>query len=644
MSKEKANKSFESIKSCLPSLCLSLISGWLSALFIFSLTGENNFTAVPDFARSVPLLLFIGAALLLSATYFAAWRFLWNKILLLTLPVSFALYGIASVANSADDSDARAYTAIVFTLLFLAVIAIVANYIKSEKLSFLTNDISPLLSFIIVSVGFVALSAYFITVLGSRTAALCSPCYDMGIFAQMYDNMTETGLPYTTCERGEYLSHFAVHFSPILYLLLPFCYIFKATDVLVWAQILVVFSGVFPLLLICRRIKLSNFKATLICLVYLLYPAMSSGAFYDFHENAFLAPLILWTLYFVHAEKWIPTFIFALGVLMVKEDAAMYVGFISLYVIFSRKKIWQGIGLFVMTFCYFLFAMHMLLSGGEGIMLGGRYYNIIGYDGSFIDLLRVALVNPALYAAESFTPAKLLYAFNMLLPLAFLPLMTRKPSRWLLIAPLFVINLITDYQYQFNLQFQYSFGSGALLVYAAALNLADMSDAPFALPSPESEAASESKDTLKKFAAGASASLLVIAFTSSLFLGAARAPSQFFYVERYAEEKEISTIAKEVLDSIDRDKSVMATSMYLTPLYDVDELYHSSQATAEKISNVTGDLDGYEIVIKTDIAVLDLRPYISDSTKAKLWKEAYLKAGYEVVEEREGIIMVLEKK
>jgi hypothetical protein len=329
---------------------------------------------------------------------------------------------------------------------------------------------------------------------------------------------------------------------------------------------------------------------------------------------------------------------------MVKEDAAMYVGFIALYVIFSRKKIWQGIGLFVMTFCYFLFAMHMLLSGGEGIMLGGRYYNIIGYDGSFIDLLRVALVNPALYAAESFTPAKLLYAFNMLLPLAFLPLMTRKPSRWLLIAPLFVINLITDYKYQFNLQFQYSFGSGALLVYAAALNLADMSDAPFALPSPESEAVSDGKDALKKFAAGASASLLVLAFTSSLFLGAARAPSQFFYVERYAEEKETNTIAKEVLDSIDRDKSVMATSMYLTPLYDVNELYHSSQATAEKISNVTGELDGYEIVIKTDIAVLDLRPYISDSTKAKLWKEAYLKEGYEVVEEREGIIMVLEKK
>ena len=371
---------------------------------------------------------------------------------------------------------------------------------------------------------------------------------------------------------------------------------------------------------------------------------MSSGAFYDFHENAFLAPLILWTLYFVHAKSWIPTFIFALGVLMVKEDAAMYVGFIALYVIFSRKKIWQGIGLFVMTFCYFLFAMFMLLSSGEGIMLGGRYYNIIGYDGSFVDLLRVALVNPALYAAESFTPEKLLYSFNMLLPLAFLPLMTRKPSRWLLIAPLFVINLITDYKYQFDLQFQYSFGSGALLVYAAAINLADLSDAPFALAAPESEDATDSRSALKRFAAGASASLVVLALVSSLFLGAARAPSQFFYVERCKEEKETFTVAKEVLDSIDRDKSVMATSMYLTPLYDVDELYHSSQATAEKMSNVTGKFIGYDIIIETDVVVIDLRPYISDASKALYWKSSYLLAGYEVVVEHEDIILVLEKK
>ena len=45
------------------------------------------------------------------------------------------------------------------------------------------------------------------------------------------------------------------------------------------------------LLLISIRIIEKNKGMSLInsCLVFLFYPAMSSGAFYDFHENAFLA-------------------------------------------------------------------------------------------------------------------------------------------------------------------------------------------------------------------------------------------------------------------------------------------------------------------------------------------------------------------
>ena len=574
------------IKPQIPSVCLSLICGWFISLFIFALVSTEYFTSVPEYANNVSIVLFVAVTLVISAAIFFFVRLCGKKALIFALPASFTLYAIYAIANSSQNSNTRAYTALVFIILSLAIVAILLSFIKSERLQLGARDITPTASFVIVSIAFAALSAYFICVLGARTACYCSPCYDMGIFAQMYDNMAETFLPMTTCERGEHLSHFAVHFSPILYLLLPFCYIFNPLDVLVWAQILVVFSGVFPLWLICRKIKLSNLRSTLVCLVFLFYPAMSSGAFYDFHENAFLAPLILWTLYFVHAKKWIPTFIFALATLTVKEDAALYVAFIALFLIFSHKKILHGLGLLIMAICYFFFATYMLMLGGEGIMLGGRYYNIIGRDGSFTDLLRVALLNPALYAAESFTPEKLLYALNMFLPVAFLPFMTKKISRWLLIAPLFVINLITDYQYQFNLTFQYSFGSGALLVYAAAINLADMSDAPFALPAENGSEEGSEHSPMKRFTAAASAAIIALALTSSVFLSAARAPSQFSYVQRYFAEDDALDTVGDVLSRIDRSKSVMATSMYLTHLYDVDELYHSSQATKE-IKNLT---------------------------------------------------------
>jgi hypothetical protein len=296
-----------------------------------------------------------------------------------------------------------------------------------------------------------------------------------------------------------------------------------------------------------------------------------------------------------------------------------------------------------MTVGYFLFATHMLLSNGEGVMLGSRYYNIIGYDGSFTDLLRVALVNPALYAVESFTPEKLLYALNMLLPLALLPLMSAKPSRWLLIAPLFVMNLISDYQYQYDLGFQYSFGSGALLVYLAAINLADLfptvqEEPASAVLAPDSVADTDEPMVIAparpRVISGACAALLTFALMASVLLMSARLPSQSYYVRLYDSERENMARVNEVLAGIDRDKSVTATSMYLTPLYDVDELYHTSQVVGE---------DGY-LKIFTDVVVLDLREYIpQDSKIANQFITAYLFNGYEVKTEIDGLIVVMER-
>jgi hypothetical protein len=73
--------------------------------------------------------------------------------------------------------------------------------------------------------------------------------------------------------------------------------------------------------------------------------------------------------------------------------------------------------------------------------------------------------------------------------------------------------------------------------------------------------------------------------------------------------------------------------MYITHLYDADELYSALQV-----------FDGNgNIIYYTDIVVLDLREYISDSKKARLWTSKYLLDGYEIVEEHEGMIRVLQR-
>jgi hypothetical protein len=161
-----------------------------------------------------------------------------------------------------------------------------------------------------------------------------------------------------------------------------------------------------------------------------------------------------------------------------------------------------------MTVAYFFFAIFMIsqfqqdmIFGAEGNMLSSRYANIIGEDGGFLSLVKVLILNPALYAFESLTADKLTYALNMLLPLAFLPLITRKPSRWLLLGPFYVLNLVTDYQYQYDIGFQYSFGSGALLIYLAVLNLADLSSGQYVSVGKYNSAIAERDDFKSKYTA-----------------------------------------------------------------------------------------------------------------------------------------------
>ena len=127
--------------------------------------------------------------------------------------------------------------------------------------------------------------------------------FDFGIFVQMYHNMAESFAPVTTCERDKLLSHFAVHFSPIYYTLLPFYYIFPTPYTLLIGQAVLVATGVIPLVGICRKFKFSNMATIGFSVVYLFCVELIAPCFYDFHENAFLPMLLMWFFYAVEKKS-----------------------------------------------------------------------------------------------------------------------------------------------------------------------------------------------------------------------------------------------------------------------------------------------------------------------------------------------------
>ena len=316
-----------------------------------------------------------------------------------------------------------------------------------------------------------------------RVFSFSTPTFDFGIFCQMFYNMKESGLPMTTVERDGMLSHFAVHVSPIYYLLLPFYWLAPTPATLQVLQAAVITSAVIPLWKIGKHHNLTSLQQTLICAVFLLYPAYSGGTSYDIHENCFLTPLLLWLFYGIDRKNTAITATAAILTLMVKEDAAVYVAVIALWLIvktvlhFKKSDISNlitGIIMLAISLGWFFLVTGYLENSGDGVMTY-RYSNFL-YDGSssLLTVIKSVILNPMKAVYECVDTEKLWFIAMTLLPFLGLPLLTRRYERYLLLIPYILVNLMSDYQYQHDIFFQYTFGSTAFGVYLAVVNLADI--------------------------------------------------------------------------------------------------------------------------------------------------------------------------
>ncbi len=441
-------------------------------------------------------------------------------------------------------------------------------------------------------IGLGILGAVLIGVVTSlRYLRFNSPTYDFGIFAQMFHNMAESLEPLTTLERDGVLSHFSVHLSPIYYLILPFYLVFRSPLTLQIAQAVIVMSGIVPLYLLAARLGLSPKMRMLFSGLFFLYPAINMGCFFDIHENCFLVPLLLWLFYAYEAENIPLLSVFAVLTCLVKEDAAVYVLIFALYVLFSgkgKKRKLMGAGMAVLALCWFAFAVWYLERFGLGVM-SDRYDNLSA-DASLIGVLYTAFANPALFIKEllALEWESVQYVLTLLLPLGFLPLVTGKKSRWLLLCPM-LLNLISDYPYQLGLKYQYHFGISVFLLYLAVLNVKDLgSRARTYLPA------------------------MALAFSFVLYQ-ALIFPQIGINVQGYYATREESAEMEEILSKIPSDASVNASTMLTAHLSNREYLY---------------DAD-YHHKTDTDLIIIDLRHRIGDETLRQL--EIASMRGYRII-------------
>lgn len=422
-----------------------------------------------------------------------------------------------------------------------------------------------------------------------------TPCYDFGIFAQMFHYMKETGLPLVTCERDGLLSHFAVHFSPIFYLLLPFYLIFPSPMTLMVGQCLAAATGIVPLIKICGNHGLSSLSSLIFSLCYILYPAFTGGCLYYLHENNFLAPLILWLIYFLEKDRAAFVMIFGLLTLMIKEDAAVYTAIVALYFIFAHKNYKCSISLFMVSIVYFIGVTNYLAMCGDGVMTG-RYGNYIYDEGGLFSVIKAAVQNPLYVVQQAVTEKKIKYILQMLVPLMFMPFCTKKGERLILLLPFILVNIMTNYVYQYDIFYQYGFGSGAILLYLSVINYGDMGE------------------KRKK--------LLICGVLSSLVIFAGTYGDRLNYGKYYGDTVYHRETIDYAIGLVPKDASVACGTFILPNMWDRDTLYQLETTENE-----------------TEYYVLDLR-----RENDKYCVEDFMGGEYEEVFFEEGVVAVYRRK
>lgn len=458
-----------------------------------------------------------------------------------------------------------------------------------------------------------------------RVYSFSAPTYDFGIFSQMFYHMKESGLPMTTLERDGPLSHFDVHVSPIYYLMLPFYLLVPTPATLQVLQAAVLASAVVPLWLIGKQHGLSGAQRTLLCALLLLYPAFSGGTSYDLHENCFLTPLILWLFLGIDRKSPPITIISAILTLMVKEDAAVYTAVIALWLVVktllhyrkeTRGELITGLALLAVSLLWFFAVTGYLAESGDGVMTY-RYDNFIYDDsGSLVTVIKAVILNPMKAVYECVDSEKLYFIAMTLLPLLGLPLLTRRYERYILLIPYLLVNLMSDYQYQHSIFFQYTFGSTGFLLYLTAVNLADFRANRARIVS-------------------LSAAVLV----SAVCFGAAVVPKAICFPAACVQNEGEYQNIRETLAQIPAEASVTATTFYTTCLSQREVIYDLKFAS-------TAHLLESEYVVLDVSAENSFRKFASPGQENGFENLVKLleQNGYTLIDSVDGVLVIYQKK
>jgi len=262
--------------------------------------------------------------------------------------------------------------------------------------------------------------------------------------------------------------------------------------------------------------------------------------------------------------------------------------------------------MFTFIMLYFIFVVKYLGEMGDGAMTGRFGAFLANKDDSIFSMVVNIIKNPTYFFANIMQEEKAEFLLWTMIPLCFVPVLGRKMVNYILILPYLLLHFITSYLYQYNIYYQYGYGSMSLLLFMVILYFAENDSG-------------KKQHRRNVFLAFMMVFGVMITFTSSI-------TAKHYYIINYTYEEEKSDLIRKTLEeTIPEDASVEASSYFVVPLSDRHNIYQIGTKN------------------RCEYVVYDLR-ISGDQPKIEEYQKEKLADGYEIIQEIEGLVRILKLK
>ena len=290
-------------------------------------------------------------------------------------------------------------------------------------------------------------AAYFTELTVRIHHSLGTSAYDFGLYDQGIWLLSQGKEPFVTL-MGRNL--FGDHTSFILLLLVPLYWLFSSTATLLVVQSVVIALGGIPVFLYTRRRLGSDAMGAAMVAVYLLHPAVGWTNLENYHPDSFLPLLVGLALYTALERKWRLFGCAVVLALLVKEDVALIMVPIGVWVAL-RRDVKRGL---IVAFGS-LVALSVLIIVVMKHFTGVTFRNSWRIPfGGFWEFVRTVLRRPWKLVSYLASEDRPFYLWQTLAPVGFVFIIA--PEIVLTAALVLFTNILSTFWYQFHIQYHYS--------------------------------------------------------------------------------------------------------------------------------------------------------------------------------------------